>query len=50
MGHSDPSEQERLVQYNGFLEIFSSYFIFFAMEIVSAYSKPAYWMRRVILN
>lgn len=48
--HSNPSKQERLIENDGLLEIFSGNLILFTVKVVSTDSEPAYWMRRIVFN
>ncbi len=48
--HSDPCEKETFVENDSFLEIFSSYFVLFTMEIVASNSEPTDWMRGVVFD
>ena len=45
MSHSNPCEKETFIENDSFLEVFSCYFVFFAVKVVGANSEPADWMR-----
>lgn len=50
VSHANPGEQETTIKLDSFLEILSSDFILFTMEVVSAYDEPADRMSRIILD
>ena len=50
VGHTYPRKQETFIEYDGFLEVFSGHFVFFAVEVVGPHGEPTDRVRGVVLD